>query len=80
MKTAVIGSRTFDNYEQLKAVLDNLGDKPTEIKSGGAKMVIKKENGRGQKNSQRKVLLTNFSIFPPPNQVSNQMLPIAVRQ
>lgn len=37
MKTAVIGSRTFDNYEQLKTILDNLGDKPTEIISGGAK-------------------------------------------
>lgn len=37
MKTAVIGSRTFDNYQQLKAVLDNLSEKPTEIISGGAK-------------------------------------------
>lgn len=36
MKTAVIGSRTFDNYEQLKTILDNMGDKPTEIISGGA--------------------------------------------
>lgn len=36
MKTAVIGSRTFDNYDQLKTILDNLSDKPAEIISGGA--------------------------------------------
>lgn len=37
MKTAVIGTRTFENYSQLCETLDNLGHKPTEIISGGAK-------------------------------------------
>jgi hypothetical protein len=37
MKTAVIGTRTFENYEQLEKTLNDLGDKPTEIISGGAK-------------------------------------------
>jgi hypothetical protein len=37
MKTAVIGTRTFENYPQLCETLDNLSHKPTEIISGGAK-------------------------------------------
>lgn len=36
MKTAVIGTRTFDNYPQLCEILNNLSNKPTEIISGGA--------------------------------------------
>jgi len=36
MKTAVIGTRTFENYQELCETLDNLSNKPTEIISGGA--------------------------------------------
>ena len=35
MKTAIIGSRTFDNYQLLKETIAPLN--PTEIVSGGAK-------------------------------------------
>jgi predicted Rossmann fold nucleotide-binding protein DprA/Smf involved in DNA uptake len=37
MKTAVVGTRTFDDYQALKKTLDNLKNKPTEIISGGAR-------------------------------------------
>ena len=36
MKTAIVGTRTADDYEALKSILDNLIPKPTEIISGGA--------------------------------------------
>ena len=36
MKTAVIGTRTFDNYAELCETLGNLANTPTEIISGGA--------------------------------------------
>ena len=36
MKTAVIGTRTFENYQQLCETLGNLANTPTEIISGGA--------------------------------------------
>ena len=36
MKTAIIGTRTFENYTQLCEIIDNLEHKPTEIISGGA--------------------------------------------
>ena len=36
MKTAVIGTRTFDNYQALCETLGNLANTPTEIISGGA--------------------------------------------
>ena len=36
MKTAIIGTRTFENYEQLEAIINDLSNKPTEIISGGA--------------------------------------------
>lgn len=36
MKTAIIGTRTFENYEQLESIINDLGNKPTEIISGGA--------------------------------------------
>jgi hypothetical protein len=36
MKTAIIGTRTFENYQQLCQIIGNLEHKPTEIISGGA--------------------------------------------
>ena len=36
MKTAIIGTRTFENYDQLCQIIGNLENKPTEIISGGA--------------------------------------------
>jgi YspA, cpYpsA-related SLOG family len=36
MKTAIVGTRTADNYEALKNIMDDLIPKPTEIISGGA--------------------------------------------
>jgi hypothetical protein len=37
MKTAVVGTRTFDDYQELKRTLESLKNKPTEIISGGAR-------------------------------------------
>ena len=36
MKTAIIGTRTYDNYTQLCEIISNLEHKPSEIISGGA--------------------------------------------
>lgn len=36
MKTAIVGTRTADDYGALKSIMDNLIPKPTEIISGGA--------------------------------------------
>jgi predicted Rossmann fold nucleotide-binding protein DprA/Smf involved in DNA uptake len=37
MKTAIVGTRTFNDYQELKRTLESLKNKPTEIISGGAR-------------------------------------------
>ena len=51
MKTAIVGTRTADDYEALKSILENLIPKPTEIISGGASGADKLAERYAKENS-----------------------------